>query len=729
MSGQACHHACFRSHAKALSMNRWISLLAACLFLVACGGGGGGGQAPAPAPVDQSPPPTPTPDPPGTPDPTPEPTPEPPPTEDPLPPQDPRPENPVPAKSAKRGIAYDLADPRDLAALAPGVSWWYRWALKPAAGVPSDYRERYGMDFIPMLWNGNFNAAEVEAFLRDNPHIKFLLLLNEPNLTDQANMRPQQAAELWPRYEAIAANTGVQLVGPAMTWGTMPGYADPVVWLDAFYAAYRAANDGRDPRIDYLAFHWYDYGLAGQLDRLTKYGKQFWVTEFANWHSNNDGAQIDSVAKQKAQMTEMVAVCESRSDVFRYAWFTGRWPDEANRHTSLLGAAGELTELGEHYLAQPYWVGSWVNPQISQKSSDASNITRFEEQTLRQVVRSTVPANAVRIRLSNAAGTEPVTVSNVHIAPRSADSSIDAGSDRQVTFGGRASVTLPPGGEAYSDRIEFAVPAQADLAISFYLPRATMLNAGRGDDWQLTYVAAGDVSASADIAVTHQTSARYLLASLEAEGEGLRGSLAIIGGSITAGVGIEAAGESWPDVLAERLEAANIRVGVLNAGDGYVRNAKADRAQDPVAQPNLRAAIHSDPLVQPNLRWVIYSDPLFEELRLGQASLEQLIEPLKQTIADMHRRQVKVLCSTLTPYEGHSGWNADAEGVRQAYNAWVRSAESGCDAVVDQDRAVRDPARPTRLLRMYDSGDHLHPNASGHRAIAEAVGINQFLGM
>lgn len=44
----------------------------------------------------------------------------------------------------------------------------------------------------------------------------------------------------------------MQLVGPAITWGTMPGFADPVVWLDAFYAAYRAANGNRDPRIDCL---------------------------------------------------------------------------------------------------------------------------------------------------------------------------------------------------------------------------------------------------------------------------------------------------------------------------------------------------------------------------------------------------------------------------------------------------------------------------------------------
>ncbi|NMO21651.1 hypothetical protein HPC49_49565 [Pyxidicoccus fallax] len=250
-------------------------------------------------------------------------------------------------------MAFDLATPEDLAAVSPGVSWWYNWSPQPHRNVPADFRARYRMDFIPMLWNGDFNAASIEATLKANPHIQYLLLLNEPNLVDQANMSPQDAARLWPRYEAVAANTGVKLVGPAMNWGTMRNYSDPVVWLDAFYAAYRAANGNRDPRIDYLAFHWYDYGLAGQLDRLEKYGKPFWVTEFANCHSQNDGAQIDSVAKQKAQMTEMVAVCENRDDVFRYAWFTGRWTNDPC-FASLLGANGQLTELGAHYLSLPF---------------------------------------------------------------------------------------------------------------------------------------------------------------------------------------------------------------------------------------------------------------------------------------------------------------------------------------------------------------------------------------
>jgi hypothetical protein len=257
------------------------------------------------------------------------------------------------AKSAKRGVAYDLADTSDFAALSPGVSWWYNWSPQSNAQAPTDYVAQYHMDFYPMLWNGNYDAAAIEAFLLANPAIKFLLVVNEPNLVTQANLTPQQAAVLWPGFEAIAAHTGVKIVGPAMTWGTMPGYADPVVWLDAFYAAYHAANGNRDPQIDYLAFHWYDYGLNAQLDRLTKYGKPFWVTEFANWHSQVDGAQIDTAAKQETQMTDMVAICESRADVVRYAWFTGRMSDDIH-FTSLLAAPGQLTALGQLYLSLPY---------------------------------------------------------------------------------------------------------------------------------------------------------------------------------------------------------------------------------------------------------------------------------------------------------------------------------------------------------------------------------------
>jgi len=268
---------------------------------------------------------------------------------------------PAVAKSAKRGIAYDVATPADLQALAPGVSWWYNWTTTPNSGVPAGYVGTYSMDYYPVLWNFNFNKANAEAFIRAHSEIKYLLVLNEPNVSGQATCgsgqqpycSPTDAAAAWPQYEAVAADTGLQIVGPQITWGTEPGYTDPVVWMDAFIAAYKAANGGRAPRMDYLGFHWYDYGLSSQLDRLTKYGVPFWVTEFANWHSQNDGAQIDTLAKQETQMTSMVSTCETRADVFRYAWFTGRLSPDPH-YSSLFAGAGQLSDLGKLYLSLPY---------------------------------------------------------------------------------------------------------------------------------------------------------------------------------------------------------------------------------------------------------------------------------------------------------------------------------------------------------------------------------------
>ena len=326
------------NNARGVDRRRRMMMLAASFALASCGGGGGGGGGgSAPSPSQPPGPPAP---PPGSPAPAPAPGPA-----------------PAAAKSAKRGIAYDLANAQDIAALAAGTSWWYNWTSTPNAGVPSDTLASQGMGYVPMLWNGNFDSAAVVAYLRAHPEIGHLLVLNEPNLVDQANQTPAQAAAIWPGYEAIAAATGVQIIGPAMTWGTMSGYSDPVTWLDAFYAAYQAANGGRDPQIDALAFHWYDYGLGAQLDRLAKYGKPFWVTEFANWHAGDGTAQIDTLAKQQAQMTDMVNTCETRTDVLRYAWFTGRWSNDVH-FTSLLDTTpGSLTALGQEYVALPFAAG------------------------------------------------------------------------------------------------------------------------------------------------------------------------------------------------------------------------------------------------------------------------------------------------------------------------------------------------------------------------------------
>jgi len=48
------------------------------------------------------------------------------------------------------------------------------------------------------------------------------------------------------------------------------------------------------------------------------------------------------------------------------------------------------------------------------------------------------------------------------------------------------------------------------------------------------------------------------------------------------------------------------------------------------------------------------------------------------------------------------------------------------DAVIDFDKALRDPAQPERLLPTYDSGDHLHLSPAGYRAMAAAIPLADF---
>lgn len=68
---------------------------------------------------------------------------------------------PTVTKSAKRGIAFDLASTADFTAVSKGVSWWYNWWKSCNSNVPATYYQTYGMDFIPMLSGGNTSTNDM----------------------------------------------------------------------------------------------------------------------------------------------------------------------------------------------------------------------------------------------------------------------------------------------------------------------------------------------------------------------------------------------------------------------------------------------------------------------------------------------------------------------------------------------------------------------------------------
>ena len=97
----------------------------------------------------------------------------------------------------------------------------------------------------------------------------------------------------------------------------------------------------------------------------------------------------------------------------------------------------------------------------------------FENQTIRMVVRLTLGGERVRIRLSNAFGTTALVIGAAHIALVSQGAKIVSESDHVLTFGGRASASIPPGSPMLSDPVDLKVTSFAEIAVSLYLPNKT----------------------------------------------------------------------------------------------------------------------------------------------------------------------------------------------------------------------------------------------------------------
>jgi lysophospholipase L1-like esterase len=374
-----------------------------------------------------------------------------------------------------------------------------------------------------------------------------------------------------------------------------------------------------------------------------------------------------------------------------------------------LGSAA--TSPPSAFAATP-WIGTWA-------ASPQTGSTTFNKQTLRQIVHTSISGSAARVQLSNVFGSQPLTVSDVHIALRTSGSSVATSTDRQITFGGSASVTIPAGGTAVSDSAGFSASALADVAVSFYLPQQTGAVTYHSTGEQTNYIAAGDVSGNGSLTGPATSNDYYVLANLDVQNTAAEGSAVVLGASIVDGVASSAnTNNRWPDRLATRLADSGRPIGVLNQGISGNRLLVDGSGQSAANR------FDRDVLSQPGVKWVIFADDPINDLLHSSPtpSGSQLTTALQQLISRAHAKSVKFLCSTLTPAGGTSGWTAAAESGRQTFNTFVRSANSGCDGVIDQDTATHDPANPTHYLPAYDSGDHLHPNNAGMQAIANAIG-------
>ncbi len=248
-------------------------------------------------------------------------------------------------KSGKRGMAYGHHSQADMLELESSISWWYNWYHLPDEALRESFQD-FDVAYVPMAWNGDFDVEGMRSFLSSNPQIEYVLGFNEPNFTDQANMTPSEVAAAWPKLEQIAQEFDLKIIGPAVNYcGNCVSengvtYSDPIEYLDDFF------DECQDCQVDYIAVHWYGCGgLDWYLDQFAKYNLPIWVTEIACWDQDNI-----SLDQQKSFLINAVDQMENHPNVEKYAWFTGRGDGP---FISILGANGQLTELGEFYVNMP----------------------------------------------------------------------------------------------------------------------------------------------------------------------------------------------------------------------------------------------------------------------------------------------------------------------------------------------------------------------------------------
>ena len=398
--------------------------------------------------------------------------------------------------------------------------------------------------------------------------------------------------------------------------------------------------------------------------------------------------------------------------------------------------------------AEQHWVATWItsnqdlsSPQMALVSSAYHDLTEFKNQTIREIIHTTIGGMAIRIRLDNTFGAQAVTFDAVFVGKQKQGASLIAGSNHAVTFGGANAVTIPEGSQALSDEIPLAVDAQQNLAISVYTSKLTGPATTHRSAFQTNYVSdAGNFAAEENPQPFSKTTGSWfymkevdVFASKEAAG-----AIVALGDSITDGASSRNDGyDRWTDVLARRLNANHPRqtFSVVNAGIGgnrvlssspcFGENALARLDRDVFAPSAVRAIIlfeGTNDIGQPDTP---VEAKFVACLARTHISAEDLIAGYKQIIAQAHARHLKIFGATILPFQGFKAWTEKGEVVRRVTNRWILESHA-FDGVIGFASALADSSNSAKLDSRYDSGDHLHPSSAGHEAMARAIDLKMF---
>jgi hypothetical protein len=417
------------------------------------------------------------------------------------------------------------------------------------------------------------------------------------------------------------------------------------------------------------------------------------------------------------------------------------------------------------------WTGAWASPT---EGAFAPSSGDFGGQTFRIALQASAGGSAVRLRLSDdlgwlagASAGGPLQIADVTVGEQGSGASVAAGTLTPVTFnGGSKTVTIPEGGDAYSDPVALSVTPGEELTASIalsgsypYLVQHTMCSActeyisaaGSGDQ-------TGNTTGSA-FTGTGTVSGQFsdILTGVDVQTAGTP-TAAVLGDNVTdasaSGSRAVKTAARVSDDLASALQAAagagnQPAFGVIN--EGIESNDVATDQNVGTAGPGGPSAMSRlapDILAEPGVGTVVVDEGL-EDLLQDQndttAQTNLITFDYPQLLNQLQAWGITVVIGTLTPCSGYAG-SGDActtgsgttvDGNRTAVNEWMSSQFGGqaapcitapsipCVFFSDFDAAVSNAASPEALVAADDAGDHVNLTAAGYTALAGTIPLNE----
>jgi lysophospholipase L1-like esterase len=388
--------------------------------------------------------------------------------------------------------------------------------------------------------------------------------------------------------------------------------------------------------------------------------------------------------------------------------------------------------------ANEHWVATWATALVARPLPGPNAPpprpgfpppAKVDDQTVRQIVHTSLGGDRVRVVLSNAFGTAPVEIGAAAVALKDKGSAVVASSVKPLMFNGEKAAVILPGAVLLSDPVDLHVESLTDLAIDLYLPGDLGIGPSpvttHNGASQTNYISAqGNHAGEPAFPPESQTVAWLLLARVEVAAPPAARVVAAFGDSITDGARSTLDTNSrWPDELARRLAARKgAGVAIVNAG------ISGNQVLADGAGTSALARFDRDVLMQTGVTHVIVLEGI-NDIGVARASpkpsVEDLIAGHEQLIERAHARGLKIYGATLTPFEGAGYFTPEGEKKRAALNDWIRTS-GAYDGVIDFDELTRDPAAPTKFAPAFDSGDHLHPGDAGYKAMGDAIDLALF---